>query len=237
MPSGATHLPGMDDSAFDKALIAAAFDLAGRTGWNRLSVAAAATEAGLPLARARARFPGRHSVLLRFGVMADQAALVDTSPDSSTRDRLFDMLMRRIDVLQAHRAGVLALLRTLPSDPPLALLLALATRRSLRWILEAADVPARGLRGELRVRGLGAVWLWTVRTWRTDESADLSATMAALDHALRRAERAAGWLDGNVARTEPPAGHDEPGHDGEPDLPAAPLDTPPEPPPSPPEAV
>lgn len=222
----------MDDSAFDKALIAAAFDLAGRTGWSKLSVAAAATEAGLPLARARARFPGRHSVLLRFGVMADQAALVDTSPDSSTRDRIFDMMMRRIDVLQAHRAGLLALLRILPTDPPLALLLAVATRRSMRWILEAAEVPTRGLRGELRVRGLGAVWLWTVRAWRADESADLSATMAALDHALRRAERAAGWLDGEAPRNQPSS---EP--DAEPDLPAAPLDTPPEPPPSPPGVV
>jgi hypothetical protein len=222
----------MDDSAFDKALISAAFDLAGRAGWSKFSVAAAATEAGLPLARARARFPGRHSVLLRFGVMADQAALVDTSPDSSTRDRIFDMLMRRIDVLQAHRDGLLALLRILPADPPLALLLAVATRRSMRWILEAAGVPARGLRGELRVRGLVAVWLWTVRAWRTDESVDLSATMAALDHALRRAEQAAGWLDGEAPRNEPSSGPD-----AEPDLSAAPLDTPPEPPPSPPGVV
>jgi AcrR family transcriptional regulator len=222
----------MDDSAFDKALIAAAFGLAGRAGWSKLSVAAAATEAGLPLARARARFPGRHSVLLRFGVMADQAALVDTSPDSSTRDRIFDMLMRRIDVLQAHRDGLLALLRTLPADLPLALLLAVATRRSMRWILEAAGVPTRGLRGELRVRGLVAVWLWTVRAWRGDESVDLSATMAALDHALRRAEQAAGWLDGEAPRSDPSSGPD-----AEPDLPAAPLDTPPEPPPSSPGVV
>jgi AcrR family transcriptional regulator len=222
----------MDDSAFDKALIAAAFGLAGRAGWSKLSVAAAATEAGLPLARARARFPGRHAVLLRFGVMADQAALVDTSPDSSTRDRIFDMLMRRIDVLQAHRDGLLALLRTLPADLPLALLLAVATRRSMRWILEAAGVPTRGLRGELRVRGLGAVWLWTVRAWRADESVDLTATMAALDHALRRAERAAGWLDGGAPGNEPSS---EP--DTEPDIAAAPLDTPPEPPPSSPGVV
>jgi hypothetical protein len=140
-------------------------------------------------------------------------------------------------VLQAHRDGLLALLRILPTDPPLAILLALATRRSMRWILEAAGVATRGLRGELRVRGLAAVWLWTVRAWRADESADLSATMAALDHALRRAEQAAGWLDGRSSGGGPATEKDEPGHDGEPDLPSAPLDTPPEPPPSPPEGV
>jgi hypothetical protein len=110
--------------------------------------------------------------------------------------------MRRIDALQAHRAGVLALLRALPADPPTTLLLALATRRSMRWMLEAAGITTRSLRGELRVRGLVAVWLWTIRAWRIDETEDLSATMAALDTALRRAESAAEWLGWRPRPTE-----------------------------------
>ncbi|MBO0712233.1 MAG: TetR family transcriptional regulator [Acetobacteraceae bacterium] len=184
----------MDDSDFDKALIAAAFSLAARSGWSRLSVAAAAHEAGLPLARARARFPSRLAIITRFGVLADQAALSDAVDSGPVRDRLFDTVMRRIDVLQSHREGVLALLTYLPTDPPLALLLALSTRRSMRWLLEAAGVGAYGLRGELRARALLGIWLWTVRAWRTDESADLTATMAALDDALRRAEQVAEWF-------------------------------------------
>jgi len=184
----------MDDAAFDRALIAAAFELAAEKGWRAASVAAAARGAGLPLPRARERFPGRASVLLRFGRLADQAALAEVPADGSPRDKLFDLLMRRIDALQAHRAGVLALLRALPSEPPTALLLALATRRSMRWMLEASGISTGGVNGELRVRGLLAVWLWTIRAWRSDQSEDLSATMAALDSALRRAEQAAEWL-------------------------------------------
>jgi hypothetical protein len=64
----------------------------------------------------------------------------------------------------------------------------------MRWMLEAAGVSTAGLRGALRVRGLMAVWLWALRAWERDESADLSGTMAALDTALRRAETAAAWL-------------------------------------------
>jgi len=157
-------------------------------------VAAAARAAGLALARARERFPARGAILLRFGRIADQSALSELSSDGPPRDRLFDLLMRRIDTFQAHRAGVLALLRALPAEPPTALLLALATRRSMRWMLEAACLSTGGVRGKLRVNGLVAVWLWTMRTWRSDETQDLSATMAALDAALRRAEQAAEWL-------------------------------------------
>ena len=197
-----------DDAAFDQALVSAACAELAEHGWHRLSVVAAARRADLPLDRARARFPGRLAVLGRLGRMADQAALAAAPAEGSVRDRLFDQLMRRIDVLGAHRTGVLALLRALPTDPPLALFLGCATRRSMRWMLEAAGVSGSGLRGELRVKGLVAVWLWTLRAWQGDESADLAATMAALDGALTRAERAAGWLGGGARHSQPEAAPD-----------------------------
>lgn len=201
----------MDDDAFDHALIGAWFALAADDGRRLPSVAAAAREAGLPLDRARARFASRASVLMRFGRIADQAALAAMAADGSVRDRLFDLIMRRIDALQEHRAGVNAVLGLLPACPPLALLMAVATERSMRWMLDASGVGTSGLAGHLRVRGLVGVWLWTVRAWRSDDSADLSATMAALDRALGHAERAAGWLGGPRRRsgTAPPS--EEPG--------------------------
>jgi ubiquinone biosynthesis protein COQ9 len=186
----------MDDDAFDKALIRAAFTLAADSGWRGVNVAAAAQAGDLPLPRARARFPGRHTLLMRFGRMADQAALSDVPTEGPVRDRLFEMIMRRLDTFQAHRAGVITLLRALPLEPPTAVLLACATKRSMRWLLQAAGVSTGGVRGELKVRGLVGVWLWTLRAWERDESTDLSATMAALDTALRRAGQVAEFLHG-----------------------------------------
>lgn len=195
-------MPPMDDAEFDRALIAAAFAQAGERGWRRLSVVQAAREAGLPLDRARARFPAPSAVLMRFGLLADQSALAGATADGSQRDRLFDMVMRRIDVLQAHRAGVLALLHRLPAQPVTSALLAASTLRSMGWMLEAAGIPTAGLLGGLRAQGMLAVWLWTVRAWRNDASDDLPATMAALDRALDRAEQADASLSG--LRRQPP---------------------------------
>jgi ubiquinone biosynthesis protein COQ9 len=184
----------MNNAEFDRAMIAACFELAAEKGWARLSIAEAGRRAGLPLDRARLRFPGRSVLLVRFGRMADQAALAQAAPEGPPRDRLFDLVMRRIDVLQAHRAGVLALLHGLPSDPGHALFLALATLRSMAWLLEAAGMSSTGPAGRLRATGLLGVWLWTLRAWERDASTDLGATMAALDRALTNAERWAGWL-------------------------------------------
>ncbi len=186
----------MTDQDFDQALIAAAFTLASREGWSAVSPAAAAREGALPLERARARFPFTLTILLRFGELADEHALSDALDTGPTRERLFDIVMRRFDALQHHRAGVLALLAALPANPGTALALAAATTRSMGWMLEGAGVRSSGVRGMVASQGMSAVWLYALRAWRTDESTDLSGTMAALDRALTRAEQAAGWLHG-----------------------------------------
>lgn len=178
----------MADENFDQALVTAAFALGAGQGWRRVSAAAAAREAGLDMAEARARFGSCAAILRKFGELADVAALTGVVPEGAVRDRLFDMLMRRFDFLQAHRAGVVALMRFVPFEPVLGICLAEGTLRSMGWLLEAAGVSATGLRGELRKRGLAAVWAYGVRAWLRDESADLSATMAAVDKALAQAD-------------------------------------------------
>ncbi len=97
---------------------------------------------------------------------------------------------------------MLALLDGLTTDPATAIGLAGATTNSMAWMLEAAGVPAAGWRGAVASQGMVGVWLYTLRAWRTDESVDLSGTMAALDRALTRAERLAGWLYHTPAASE-----------------------------------
>ncbi len=195
----------MSHTEQDAALVAAALAIAADKGWRAVTVMDAARAAGVPLPLARERFPSRGAILMGLGRMADQAVLAEVPTDGSVRDRLFDLLMRRLDAFQQHRPGVVAVLRSLPSDPATAIMLACATRRSMRWMLDAAGVSTAGLGGELRLRGLIGVWLWAVRAWEKDESEDLSATMAALDTALGRAEQAAKWLGRERREATPPA--------------------------------
>ena len=178
----------MSDTEFDNALVAAAFALGAEKGWRHVSVAAAANHAGLDLARARGRFACTGAILRKFGQMADQAALTGALTEGSVRDRLFDSLLRRFDFLQTHRDGVLALMRFLPFCPPLACVLAELNIASMGWLLEGAGVDAAGLRGALARRGLLLVWAYGLRAWANDETEDLTATMAAVDKALARAD-------------------------------------------------
>ena len=191
----------MDTTDFDQAVVTAVFAQAALRGWADVNLVEAARDAGLDVPRLRARFPGRAAVLLRFGVLADQAALSGPSVESSPRERLFDILMLRFDALQRHRGGVLALLSALRTDPATAALLTMANLRSMKWLLDGAGIPSTGIIGALRIKGLLALWLYAVRAWEADDSEDLSGTMAAVDRGLDRAIQAEKMLPG---QPEPP---------------------------------
>lgn len=184
----------MTDPVFDQALTDAALAFAAERGWAAVTVAEAASRAGLDPQRVRSRFPDRIAILRRFGRLADAAAIEGNMPDQPARDRLFDALMRRFDHLQARRAGVLAVLDGLRRDPCTVLALAPEGPASMARILKGVGISPLPPKGPLRVLGLWATWLSSADAWRRDDSADLTATMAALDRALGRAERAAGWI-------------------------------------------
>lgn len=217
----------MTDDEFDAALVTSAFAIGGASGWRHVSAAHAAREAGLDLAIARQRFSGPAAILQKFGQLADRHALANALTEGPIKDRLFDTLLRRIDFLQSHRPGVLALLRFLPGQAPLAAWLLRETETSMGWLLEAAGLEALGPRGAIRKKGLLAVWTWGLRAWTRDESEDLSATMAAFDVALTRADQIAARFTKDPP-AEPPNARPEPPAEEPP-----PPEPPPEPPPLP----
>jgi hypothetical protein len=187
----------MDDAEFDRAAVGAVFGQAALRGWQEVSLVEAGQDAGLDLVRLRRRFPSRGAVLMRFGEQADGAALSGV-PSGTPRERLFDIVMNRFEALQAHRDGVRALLSALRTDPVTSMLLYAGTLRSMKWLLEAAGVPASGVSGGLRAHGLLAVWLYSLRAWEQDDSPDLSSTMAAVDRGLDRAMQAERSLPGRT---------------------------------------
>ena len=104
-------------------------------------------------------------------------------------ERLFDVIMKRFDLMNAHRDGVVAIVRSGPCNPEAMLCEPVRLRRSMRWMLEAADLSSAGLRGQLRIKALCALYVSMLRVWLHDDSEDMARTMAVLDRRLRRLDR------------------------------------------------
>ncbi|HEV2549332.1 MAG TPA: TetR family transcriptional regulator [Stellaceae bacterium] len=174
-------------------MLDAALALAAERDWAGIGLGEVAQQAGLPLAEAYAACRSKLDLLAALTRRLDQAALAaPPEAEGLPRERLFDLLMRRFDALQPHRRALRSMLRGSFGDPA-ALLAAPALLRSMAWMLEAAAIGAGGWRGALRVHVLAGVYLSVLRVFLGDESADLAATMAALDRRLRAVD---GWLGG-----------------------------------------
>ncbi|MDP6689776.1 MAG: helix-turn-helix domain-containing protein [Alphaproteobacteria bacterium] len=173
-------------------VVTAAMKLAAVQGWQDTTMADITDEAGLGLADLRRQFASKTAILAGLIRLADDAVLQGSGPDMAAepvRDRLFDVIMRRLDALAPYRDGIAAVARDLPRDPPaMACLAAGPMRRSLQWMLEAARIQPWGLLAPLQLKGLGLVYLSVLRVWLRDEGEDLAHTMATLDKALGRVD-------------------------------------------------
>ena len=125
-------------------------------------------------------------------VLADADADMDEEPP---RERLFDVLMRRIEAMAPHREATRSLMKSASCNPGLAFALNGLAVRSQTWMLTAADIDAAGPRGMIRAQGLAMLFASVLRTWVDDEDEGLARTLAALDRALARGQRWSGMLD------------------------------------------
>jgi rpsU-divergently transcribed protein len=189
-------------------IVDAALALAVREGWRRVSLAAIAAEAGMSVLELYAVYRSKAAILDRFHRRIDAAALAgaDSVADERPRDRLFDIVMRRFDALSPHKDAVAAVARDAVADPLAALCGVPAMLNSMSWMLEAAGVSASGWIGRARVKLLLGIYLSVFRVWLSDDSPDMTRTMAALDSRLRHAESWLGLAVPAGAASAPQAG-------------------------------
>lgn len=177
-------------------IVDAALAEAAAMGWRNLKMSAVAERAGLALGGVLEKVPTRTHLIAHLFERLDRRMLegVKAVDDAdSVRDRLFDVAMKRFDAMNTNREGMRAVVTGLRFDPPAAALALCRAGRSAAVMLTAAGVSPDGLLGCLRVQGMKVVLACALRAWVDDDSADLAKTMAALDRALERAERLAGF--------------------------------------------
>jgi len=198
-PARSSRPPTAPPPANDREKIIAAFlNLLAAKRIEKIGFADIAAAARVSLAQLRGEFPSSLAILAAHIKSVDRAVLgldfsdVEAEPP---RERLFDVLMRRLEILAPHREAVRSLLRSARRNPPLALLLNAMAVRSQQWMLTAAGIGASGPGGMIRAQGLAALYSAVLRTWIHDNDPGLARTMAALDRSLARGQRFAGLLD------------------------------------------
>lgn len=186
-------------------IIDAFMDMLAERPFEQIGFGDLAERTGLSLADLRGEFDSTLSILAAQIKEIDRKVLAGADADmaeESPRERLFDVLMRRLELLAPQKPAVRSLLRSATRNPGLALALNGLGVRSQQWMLTTAGIGAAGPKGMLRAQGLALLFANVLRTWVDDEDEGLSRTLAALDRELARGQRMVGLLDGLCAISE-----------------------------------
>ncbi len=166
-------------------------ELVARTGWRGLTLNALSRHCGVPLATIRRHYADKSDILADWRRRIDArmlARLSQAEPCNEPRDRVFEAIMARLDVLAPHRAALRAIMddregAMFDQAAPIG-----AGARAAFWLLVGADVEASGVEGIAKRIGMAWVYAQTVKTWLDEDDPDCPRTMARLDTALRRGE-------------------------------------------------
>jgi len=179
-------------------IVDAFLELLGEDSFERIGLSDVARRAGVSLAQMRKEFSSTLSILAAHIKDTDEKVLAGCDSDmaeESTREKLFDVLMRRLEILRPHRLAVHSLLRSARRNPGLAFALNGFAVQSQRWMLSAADIKVAGPKGMVRAQGLAMLFACVLQAWVKDDDPGLARTMAVLDRELSRAQRWSGFLD------------------------------------------
>src|SRR3984893_13772560 len=123
------------------AIIDALLELAGERTWEDITISDVAARANVSLSTFRDIFPSKGAVLAGFSRRIDHIVL-DAAGDGPTgepvKERLFDVLMRRLDALAPYKLGLQALSDLTRRQPVAADAINRVVVNSMRFMLEAA---------------------------------------------------------------------------------------------------
>jgi AcrR family transcriptional regulator len=161
-------------------------------GWRSFSLVELARELGVPVGEVYAQFPCRSAVPGALGRRLDARMLelpAADLDDMSTRDRLFELIMRRFDAMKPYREVLQRLSRESRGDLETAGVGLCNLSRAVVEIVDAAGV--RGPAVLLARNGVGLLYLRVLRVWLRDDDPEQAKTLAELDKGLARMEQTA----------------------------------------------
>src|SRR5262249_22444867 len=142
-----------EDTSQRGRIVHAFMTLLAERSFEEISFAEIAARAGVSLSDLRGEFGSKIAILAAHVKEIDRKVLAGVDPEMAEeppRERLFDVLMRRLELMVPHKDATESLLRSARRDPALALTLNGLAVRSQLWMLSAADIGIGGPEGMLR---------------------------------------------------------------------------------------
>ncbi len=173
-------------------IIRTAMNLAAEKGWRHITLYDIAAETRKSPADIIRATGGKHGILPHLFEHVNECLATDTDPDILTvppRERVFDLMMRRLETLEEFKPGLKAVFADLKKDPVDAAGLLPPLGKSMMLMLELAGLSSSHCgKDMIKATVLAAIHLKVMHVWAEDDSPDNAHTMAELDRHLGKLE-------------------------------------------------
>ena len=189
----------MDTSAPTLAIRRTLFSLARERPWREIGLSDIAAGTGMSLAELSSHAESKAAILERFFRDIDEAMLLAIKkepPAGDAHDRLFDVVLKRLEIMAPYRLELAGIVTARPDNPAELLRLIQSASVSAGWMLAAAGLEGDPLWKGPGFAGLLYAYARTLRVWAGDDDPGRNRTMATLDRELRDAARRSARLAG-----------------------------------------
>ena len=176
----------------EKKYIKKGFDLINDIGWEEFSIEKLSTREKIPLNELKVYFKCKYSIVDKFSKMIDanieSKLRIQDFNDSSKKDILFELIMMRFDEMEDFKDSLVKVLDASKNKPLLISIITKNVFNSMDFFLELSNSYNNYAFDVLKKNFLFLIYSITFKTWLSDNTADLSKTMAELDRLLSTAE-------------------------------------------------
>ena len=189
------------DGDLQTLIIDTALSLAGEIGWANVTLQQIGRETNLPEQEVKAIFSSEWNILEAFRTRTDLQIADRQTPkwsQGAPKDRLFEVLMERIDIIEPWKSGLASVASYGIKQPLQGLKLFIGLNKSMATMLDYAHIRTGPAGVPWQAHGLTAIYLLALRRWFSDDSNDLGPTMAELNEKLITADRFLTRVCGNT---------------------------------------
>jgi AcrR family transcriptional regulator len=172
-------------------VVAAALKLAATRDWSAITLADIAAEAHMSLTDLVRLAASKTEILTLVTRDIDERLLTSLASDpveGEPHDRLFDTMLRRLEIMTPHKPAIAGILKAPRSGFLESVAMFSTALGSLNRVLAAARFETSGNRGDLLRLGFLKLQADMLRIWLDDDDPGLARTMAQLDRRLRDTE-------------------------------------------------
>ena len=181
-----------NSSETEKNYIKKGFDLINDIGWDKFSIEKLSTKENIPVRDLKVFFKCKYSIVDKFSIMIDKniesKLRLEDFKDSSKKDILFELIMMRFDEMEEFKSSLAKILDVSKNKPLLASIITRNVMNTMDFFLELSNSYSNYAFDVLKKNFLFLIYSITFKTWLSDNTEDLSKTMAELDKLLSTAE-------------------------------------------------